>query len=89
MKEKRELRPLDFVLTPKNNIALVTETHVTESGIIQASIEFINPRHDYERNAWWNESELKVINTLPYILSKEMSHPFGNGHKKAKEHFGI
>ena len=85
---KRGIRPLDFVLTPKGNIALVNETNGDDESV-EVSITFINPEHGEERNAWWREEELKVINSLPYILANGMRHPFGRGHITAKKHFGI
>lgn len=85
---KREIRPLDFVLTPEGNIALVDETN-ENNGLIEVSITFINPEHGKERNAWWKEEDLKVINSLPYILADGMRHPFGKGLITVKKHFGI
>ena len=85
---KRGIRPLDFVLTPKGNIALVDETNGDDESV-EVSITFINPEHGGERNAWWREEELKVINSLPYILADGMRHPFGRGYISAKKHFGI
>ena len=85
---KREIRPLDFVLTPEGNIALVKETN-EDAESIKVSITFINPEHGEEYNAWWREEDLKVINSLPYILASDMSHPFGRGYITAKKHFGI
>ena len=85
---KREIRPLDFVLTPEGNIALVDETNEND-GLIEVSITFINPEHGRERNAWWKEEDLKIINSLPYILADGMRHPFGKGYITVKKHFGI
>lgn len=80
------MKPLDFVKTPKGNIALVTETN--EKGK-QASITFIgceNP--DNEQNAWWDDSELTVIDSLPYLLSRSTCHPFGSGESDSEHFFG-
>ena len=85
---KREIRPLDFVLTPKGHLALVDETN-GDTGSIEVSSTFINPEHGVEYNAWWKEEDLKVINSLPYILADGMRHPFGKGQITAKKHFGI
>ena len=41
---KREIRPLDFVLTPEGNIALVKETN-EDAESIKDYITFINPEH--------------------------------------------
>lgn len=87
-KTKREIRPLDFVLTPEGNIALVNETN-EDNGLINVDITFINPEHGGERNAWWREEDLKVINSLPYILANGIRHPFGKGQITVKKHFGI
>lgn len=83
---KYTLKPLDFVLTPKGNIALVVETHEYKSGV-EASLAFINPDHDNEYNAWWSEKQLTVINSLPYLLASEMRHPFGNGQESVDKYF--
>lgn len=65
------MKPLDFVITPEGNIAIVTAT--TGSGS-EASINFIgggNP--DGEHNAWWYEYELTVIDSLGHLLSIAMA----------------
>ena len=76
------IHPLDFVKTPKGNIALVTETNRKGQ---EASIDFIgggNP--DGEHNAWWSASDLKVIDSLSHLIAKATRHPFGNGRKDIK-----
>lgn len=67
------MKPLDFVMTPKGGIGLITETN---DGGKQASIEYIyNPNNEY--NAWWYEKELKVLISLPRLLALSTCHPFG------------
>lgn len=83
----REIRALDFVRTPGGNIAIVTETSVVQ-GVLKIAISYIGPWGG-ERNAWWKESELEVIDSLPSLLARTICHPFGDGEIKAKEHFGI
>ena len=92
------MKPLDFVRTPKGNIAIITET--TGKGS-QASISFIGEENpDGERNAWWGEAgkpdvyhteddRLIVIDSLSHLLSRNTAHPFGHGRDDAKFFFGI
>lgn len=79
------MRPLDFVRTPKGNIALITETN---SHGLQASISFIGKQNrDNEKNAWWDEKELEVIDTLPHLIAVNMCHPFGRGREDVEEYY--
>ena len=83
------MKPLDFVRTPKGAIALVTETNPPENGMgRQASISFIGPSLG-ERNAWWDEDELEVIDSLPRLLASCTKHPFGKGKADVETFFGI
>ncbi len=68
------MKPLDFVRTPEGALALITETH---DG--RASIDFIGSDWPYEKNAWWDESDLKVIDNLPHLIARMARHPFGQG----------
>jgi hypothetical protein len=84
------MKPLDFVKTKQGNIAIITETNDEGS---EASLEFIgngNPhllsQNINEKSAWWDANELTVIDSLPYLLSRTMAHPFGEGADDA-EHF--
>jgi hypothetical protein len=71
------MKPLDFVMTPKGGIGLITETN--DEGK-KASIDYIyNPNNEY--NAWWGEEELKVLISLPRLLALATCHPFGCGSK--------
>lgn len=75
------VKPLDFVITPKGGIAFVKETNMDGT---RASITYLgggNPTNEY--NAWWNANDLKIIDNLPSLLSRELSHPFGDGKKDA------
>jgi hypothetical protein len=70
------VKPLDFVKTPKGNIAIIVE--MSGSG---ASIEFIGniDRFKREKSAWWDAEELVVIDNLPNLLTRSLAHPFGGG----------
>ncbi len=49
---------------------------ITETDGEKAAVKWLdNPCPQY--NAWWNKSELQVINSLPRILAKAILHPFG------------
>ena len=79
-----KIKALDIVRTPKNAIAVVTETN---TGGQSVSIVFIGENTTGEHNAWWNASDLTVIDSIPKILAKEMAHPFGNGKKDVELFF--
>ena len=81
------IKALDFVRTPNGALALVTETHALWGGARQASIRFVGPSLG-ERNAWWNEDELEVVDSLPRILAYSIAHPFGSGRVDAERFFG-
>lgn len=74
------MKPLDFVRTPKGNVALITETNGEGSA---ASITFIGHPNPMEHNAWWIEAELTVLDNLPRMLARGMCHPFGQGEDDA------
>jgi hypothetical protein len=80
------VKPLDFVKTPKGNIAIITEVSGGE-----ASIEFIGepPIGKREHNAWWDFDELKLIDSLPNLMARTMSHPFGTGRSAGETHFPL
>jgi len=80
------LKPLDFVKTPKGQIAMVTETN---NGGKQASIWFIGKQNLLgEKNAWWDIDELSVIDSLPHLIAICTAHPFGSGRKDVEQFFG-
>ena len=79
------MKALDIVKTPGGGIAFITETNNKGK---QASISFINglnPSH--ERNAWWNESELVVIDSIPKMIAKVTAHPCGSGKDDVEKFF--
>lgn len=69
------MQPLDIVRTPKGGIAIISETN---NGGSQASINWLGPS-TREKNAWWREDELEVVNSLPRVLAMMTAHPFGRG----------
>lgn len=78
------MKPLDFVKTPKKNLAIITEVNKTQSGTLEASIEYIGKQNPQgEHNAWWSEKELTVVDNLASLLARNLAHPFGNGEKIA------
>lgn len=80
--------PLDFVKTPKGAVAIVDGV-TTIQGEIEISITFIG-YNNTEKNAWWREDELEVIDSLPHILAKTMAHPMDSECRKtAEELFSI
>lgn len=76
------MKALDIVKTPKGNIAFVTETNNNGK---RASINFIG--NAKEHNAWWDESELEVIDSIPRMLAMALYHPFGDGKKDVEIFF--
>ena len=79
------MKPLDFVRTPKGALALVVETN--EAGR-EASIEYICRCETGEHNAWWDKSDLTVIDSLPRLIASRIAHPNGNGQKDVNVFFG-
>lgn len=73
------MKPLDFVRTPKGAIAIITETGHNGD---KASISFIGESAS-EKNAWWDDGELTIIDNLPSLLARNLCHPFGDGRKDA------
>jgi hypothetical protein len=75
------MKPLDFIKTPSGNIGMITEVS-TIQGVHSASVEFLNTfnedRFNLEKNSWWSENEFEIIDNLPDLLSRKLSHPFGN-----------
>lgn len=71
------MKALDIVRTPKGGIAFITETN--DNGK-QASITYIGDLNiGREHNAWWDVSELTVIDSIPKMLARATAHPFGKG----------
>jgi hypothetical protein len=46
----------------------------------QASIEWIGGSSGL-KSAWWTESEVIVLDSLPRLLVRELGHPFGQGKR--------
>lgn len=83
-----KFNPLDIVLTPGNALAVVKE--VDPWGGVQ--IEFLKGMPiTGEKVAWWNERDgLKLIDSIPRLLTRCMVHPSGNSARNPKydvEHF--
>jgi hypothetical protein len=79
------MKALDIVRTPKGGIAVVIET--LRDGK-QGHINFIKGCDFGEHLAWWDESELTVIDSIPFILASAMKHPFGCGQDDVDKFFG-
>lgn len=81
---KKTLKPLDFVKTPKGSLAIISEVNfMAEDSYRQFSIEFLGDSNN-ERCAWWSESELEYLDNLPSLLARTILHPFGSGRKPAE-----
>lgn len=80
-----QIKALDFVLTPKKQIALVTESNYNGSSL---SIRIIGENIKRERTAWYDSDELTFIDNLALLLAKELCHPFGSGAQDAKHFYG-
>lgn len=81
------MKALDIVKTPKGGIAFITETNDLGK---QASITFINTLNiGEEHNAWWDKSELIVIDSIPRMIAKATAHPFGKGKEDVDTFFKI
>ena len=79
------MKALDIVRTPKGGIAFITETN---SNGKKASISYINNLNiGKERNSWWNENELEVIDSIPRLIAEATCHPFGKGSEDVKKFF--
>lgn len=86
IKVRRFYHPLDFVQSPGNGIAVVTEIDMMG----KASISFLqglNPAQ--EKSAWWEQGELKILDSLPWLLSRLACHPFGEGKDEANRVYGL
>jgi hypothetical protein len=82
------IKPLDIVKTPKGGIAMITECSPANDNfkVNRYSISFIeNPGH--EHNAWWHETELKFLSSIPILIAKAMCHPFGDNAEKVESIF--
>jgi hypothetical protein len=73
------MKAFDIVRTPKGALAVVVETN---KGGKEASITFIGGGSPYgEHNAWWDEGELVLVDSITRIIADAMAHPFGKGRE--------
>ena len=79
------MKALDIVRTPKGGIAFINETINSGKKVSITFIGDINPGR--EHNAWWDVSELTVIDSIPKMLAHAMVNPFGKGAKDVEELF--
>lgn len=85
-----KIKPLDFVRLLENptKIGMITEISSYETKdnpeYLKASVHWIGEGS----SAWHGEDTLIVIDSLPYILAKEMVHPFSSkGKQYARKSF--
>ena len=86
--QRKMIKPLDIVRTPKGGIAMVSECSVASENynINTYSVDFIiNTEH--EHNAWYLEKELEYLASIPILISKAMCHPFGNNAEDVEKIF--
>lgn len=70
------MKALDIVITPKGGIAFITETNNEGK---QASISYIGGMNPGNMHcAWWDESELTVIDSIPRMLALAMTNKYGS-----------
>lgn len=79
------MKALDIVRTPKGGIAFIAETNGHGKLASITYIGDLNPGG--EHNAWWDESELTVIDSIPKMLASATAHPFGTGKEDVKAFF--
>jgi len=79
------MKALDIVRTPKGGIAFITETN--DNGE-QAAITFIGDLNiGHEHCAWWDVSQLIVIDSIPKMIAMATAHPFGHGKDDVERFF--
>mgnify|MGYP000130536344 CR=1 FL=1 len=64
-------------------VGLVTE--ISNDG--RLSIAWIGPNSDLLKNAWWEQEELEKLDSLPHLLAREMTNPFGDNRKEVDKYF--
>lgn len=84
------IQPLDLVETPNGGLALVTEMSPASDNykVNSYSLDFLPGRKrtgDY--NAWWEESKLTYVCSIPAMLAQAMAHPMGNNAETAFDLF--
>ena len=89
------MKALDFVKTPKGGIAIIKEKSLSSNYTDKKeratySIIYLNGCNPgNEHNAWWQEHELSLIDSLPQILARNLIHPFGNNKQTAINSFPL
>lgn len=82
------MRPLDFAMTPKGSIVLITQVS-TMTGELSASVIYVYAQPRDNKIAWWSHRELQVIGNLPRLLAKALA-PVGTvGHEAALGSYGV
>ena len=66
----------------RNNIGLVTETNG-----VSAHVEWLI-KGTTLKNAWWDLSDLEVVNNLAVLVSDRMAHPFGGNTEQGEKAYG-
>ena len=79
------MKALDFVVTPKGQTALVTETNDQGTSV---SIRILGENTEREHSSWYDEDELTVIDNLALVLASNICHPFGRGRQDAELFYG-
>lgn len=84
------MKPLDIILTPEGNVAVVTEVCIVDNAI---SIVFLNHfKNTREKNAWWTTKEqekMTLLDSLPHLLSNTMAHNMGSNTKQGSIFFPL
>lgn len=82
------MKALDIVRTRFGSIGMITETS-DHDGVVTASVDFFEKKCQ-EKTAWWSESELTVIHSLPLFLAEALAHPFlSQGREQARKNFPL
>lgn len=64
-------------------VGLVTE--ICEDG--RLPVAWIGSNSDQLKNAWWEQEELEKLDSLPHLLAREMTNPFGSCRKEVDKYF--
>lgn len=89
------MKPLDFVKTPKGGIAIITEKNLSNNytdGKTRGtySLTYLNGCNaSREHNAWWDEEDLTLLDSLPQLLARNLCHPFGQGKQPAIDSYPL
>ena len=83
------MRVLDIARTPKGNIVLITEVSEQpyDDNPPTAAVTFIGPGGDEEKTAWYDEKELKVIDSLPMVLARMGTAGGGSSFRIPHDYF--